>query len=172
MSDNEEKRLVKARLDREMSQHYHRRSYKKIVSRKALPRADMTIVGAQSSHGEEERLDEDVEDETYVPSPMALFHRKEKGLASSSGIRPTRDEVESEDESDNGDEGAGDEEEIFDVEEIIPQAYVHMGTTSIQQPQNSGWREKINYKRKTEVVRENLRLSAREATDYQFHTFF
>jgi hypothetical protein len=137
MSNNEEKRLIKARLDREMSQHYHRRSYKKTVSRKAQPRADMTIVGAQSSHGEEESSDEDVEDETCVPSPTTPSHGKEKGLATASASRPTRDEVESEDESDNGNEGAGvDEEDIFDVEEIIPQAYVHMGTPSYQQPQN------------------------------------
>jgi hypothetical protein len=121
----------KTRLDRGMSQHYHRRSYKEIVSRKELSRADMTIVGAQSSHGEE-ILDGNVEDETYVPSPRAPPHGKGKGLACASGSQSVRDEVESEDESKNGDEEANaDEEEIFDVEEIILQAYVHMGTPSL-----------------------------------------
>jgi hypothetical protein len=121
----------KRRLDRGMSQHYHHRSYKKIVSRKELSRADMTIVGAQSSHGEE-ISDGNVEDETYVPSPRAPPHGKGKGLACASGSQSVRDEVESEDESKNGgEEASADEEEIFDVEEIIPQAYVHMGTPSL-----------------------------------------
>jgi hypothetical protein len=177
MSNNEEERWVKARLDRDMNQHYHRISCKKTMSRKELSRAGMTIEGAQVSHGEEESSDEDVEDETHVSSPRALHHGEGNNLAGASGIRSTRDQLESEDESKHGDEAAHiDEEEIFDVEEIIPQAYVHMGTPSFQQRQNSRWRQKISYKGNTEVVREkrreNPKLHAREATDYRFHTSF
>jgi hypothetical protein len=166
MSDNEEKRRVKARLDHEMSQHYYRRSYKKTVSRKALPRADMTSEGAQSSHGEVESSDEDVEDEIYVPSPRAPSHGKGKELASGSGSGVT--EIQEEEE-----EG---EDESFDLEKINPPNSIHMGTPTFTQTQNPCWRANVNYKGRTEVVREkrteNPRLKQREATDYRFHTFF
>jgi hypothetical protein len=115
-----------------------------------------------------------VEDETYIPSSRAPTHRKGKGLASASGSRAAREEIEEEAAATNDDDE--EEEETFDVEEIIPQAYVHMGTPSFQQPQNPGWRQKISYKGKTEVVgekrKENPMFHAREATDYRFHTFF
>jgi hypothetical protein len=65
MSDNEEQRRVKARHD--MTQFYQRR---KIVSRRQLPRADMIIEDNPSPDREEESLeDDDVEDDTYMPSP-------------------------------------------------------------------------------------------------------
>jgi hypothetical protein len=88
-----------------------------------------------------------------------------------------RDEEEFERGDEHGDEaGHINEEDIFDVEEIIPQAYVHMGIPSFQQPQNHGWRQKVSYKGKAEAMREkrkeNPRLKQREATDYRFHTFF
>jgi hypothetical protein len=44
------------------------------------------------------------------------------------------------------------------------------------QPLNPDWRAKVSYKEKIELVREkrkeNLRLLAREATNYRVHTFF
>jgi hypothetical protein len=77
--------------------------------------------------------DNDVEDDTYMPSPWARPHGK--GLASASSSRATRDEEEIEDEEDggNGNDGAeGDDdeedEEVFDIEEINPTFYIHMGT--------------------------------------------
>jgi hypothetical protein len=113
--------------------------------------------------------DDDVEDETYLPSPRAPHHGKGKGLASASGSGATREEIE--------EEAEGDEEgEIFDVEEVNPPNYVHMGTPIFKRPLNLDWRAKASYKGKTKLVREkrkeNLRLHAREATDYRFHTFF
>ena len=177
MSDNEEERRVKARLDRPMKNFYKK---KLITRRKELPRGDLTIVDAPNPNTSSNSSDEDVEDETYIPSPRAPTHGKEKGLARASGSLAARDEIEEESEGD-ADNGGDEtthiyEEEIFDVEEIIPQAYVHMGTPSFQQPQNPGWRQKISYKGKREVVREKRKenpiLHARETTDYRFHTFF
>jgi hypothetical protein len=91
------------------------------MSRKELPRADMTIEGAQVSHGEEESSDEDVEDEAYVLSPRAPPHSKGKGLTSGSGSMSTTDQVEIQEESRHEDDATQiNEEETFDVEEIIP----------------------------------------------------
>jgi hypothetical protein len=46
----------------------------------------MTIEGESSAVREEASLeDDDVEDETYVPSPRAQPHGREKGIASGSG---------------------------------------------------------------------------------------
>jgi hypothetical protein len=65
MFDNEERR-VKARHD--VTQFYQRRPHKKMVTRRELPRADMTIEGVQSQAREKASSDDDdVEDETYVP---------------------------------------------------------------------------------------------------------
>jgi hypothetical protein len=177
MSDNEEERRVKARLYRDVSQYYQRRSYKKTVSRKDLMRANMTIESAHESTGEEESSDKGIEDETNTSSPRAPHHGKGKSIANASGSGAARDEEEFERGDEHGDEaGHINEEDIFDVEEIIPQAYVHMGIPSFQQPQNHGWRQKVSYKGKTEAMREkrkeNPRLKQREATDYRFHTFF
>jgi hypothetical protein len=75
MSGNEERR-VKAR--HEVTQYYKRR---KVVTRRELPRADMTIEGEpNAARGEESSEDDDVEDETYVPSPWAQPHAEERGL--------------------------------------------------------------------------------------------
>jgi hypothetical protein len=69
MSGNEERR-VKAR--HEVTQYYERR---KVVTRRELPRANMTIEGEPSAAREEASLVDDVvEDETYVPSPRAHPH--------------------------------------------------------------------------------------------------
>jgi hypothetical protein len=84
MSDHEDERRVKARYDLDSSGQHYRKTYKRTVSKKKLPRAGMTIEGAQNSSGQEESSDEDVEDETYVASPKAPHHSKGKGLASGS----------------------------------------------------------------------------------------
>jgi hypothetical protein len=66
MSYDEERR-IKARHD--VTQFYQRR---KIVSRRELPRADMTIEDNPSPAREEESSeDDDVEDDTYMTSPQA-----------------------------------------------------------------------------------------------------
>jgi hypothetical protein len=99
MSGNEERR-VKARYD--VTQYYERR---KLVSRRELTRAGMTIEGEPSAAREEEgSKDDDVEDETYVPSPRAHPHGRGKGLASASESGTARDEIEEEDGGDGDDE--------------------------------------------------------------------
>jgi hypothetical protein len=75
MSDDEERR-VKARHD--VTQFYQRR---KIVSRRELPRGDMSIEGDQSLAREEESSEDDnVEDDTYIPSPVLILMERENGL--------------------------------------------------------------------------------------------
>jgi hypothetical protein len=104
ISENEERR-VKARHD--VTQFYQRR---KLVSRRELPQADMTIEDNSSLAREEDSSeDDDVEDDTYMPSLRAPICGRGKGLASRSGSGS----------------GAA-EEEAFDVEEITPTSYVHM----------------------------------------------
>jgi hypothetical protein len=165
MSDREDERRVKARHDLDSSGQHYRGTYKRTMSKKKLPRAYLTIDGAQNSSCQEESSDEDIEDETYVPSPKAPHRSKGKGLASGSRSGTARNVEES-----------GDEEELFDVEEIVPRAYVHMGTPPFRQPQNPSWRENVNYMGKTKTVRDerraNPRLHTRDITDYRFHTFF
>jgi hypothetical protein len=120
--DNEGERQAKARHDRELNQIYQRKSFKRTMSTKDLPRADMKIECA---------------------SLLGHHHMtKERVLLVQVEVGAARDEI--------------DEEEIFDGEEIIPQAYVHMGTPTFQQPQNLGWRQKVSYKGKTEAVREKV----------------
>jgi hypothetical protein len=105
-----------------MTQFYQRRSFKKTVTRRELPRADMTIEGTYNSAGEEESSDDnDVEDDTYIPSPRASTHGRGKGLASGSDSEAAKIQ-----------EG---EDEIFDVEEINPPNYIHMGTPTFTNPQ-------------------------------------
>jgi hypothetical protein len=63
MSDNEERR-VKVRHD--MTQFYQR---KKDVLRREVPRGVMTISGDLNPNNSSSSLDDDIEDDTYVPSP-------------------------------------------------------------------------------------------------------
>jgi hypothetical protein len=84
---------------------------KKTMSRRELPRADMTIESAHDSVEEEDIPNEDVEGETYIPSPQA------------------RDEIE-------GESDGNEEEEVFDVEDILPPSYVGMGALVFRVPQN------------------------------------
>jgi hypothetical protein len=168
MLDDEERR-VKARHD--VTQFYQRR---KLMSRRKLPWADMIIEENPSPAREEEGSeDDDVEDDTYVPSPRAPVHGREKGLDSASGNGATRDEeIEEEAEEGNGDG----EEEVFDVEEIRPLSYVDMGPLMFRVPSNPTWRVKVSYKGKTGSMREKRKINARtlprDAYDYKFHSLF
>jgi hypothetical protein len=154
MLDNEERR-VKTRHDG--TQFYQR---KKDVSRREMPRGVMTISGDPNRDNSSSSSDDDIEDDTYVPSPRAQPHRK--GLASASGSGVGRDdEIEEEDEEGaDGDQGE-EEEEVFDVEEINPPNYVDMGPLILRAATNPSWRVKISYKGQTESVRENRRILAR-----------
>jgi hypothetical protein len=108
MSANEERR-VKARHD--VTQFYQR---KKDVSRKEMSRWVMTISGDPNLDNSSSNSDDDIENDTYVPSPRAHPHRKE--LASASGSRTGRDDkIEEEaEEGVDSDDGEG-KEEVFDV---------------------------------------------------------
>ena len=170
MSGSEDERHVKARFDHPVKT-FHKR--KLTSSRKELPRGDMSIDDVPNPNTSRNSSDEDVEDETYIPSPRAPTHGKGKGLASASGSRATREEIEEE----AADDDDGDmEEEAFDVEDILPPSYVDMGALVFRVPQNPGWRQKISYKGKTEAVREKRKIDARtlprDAYDYRFHTSF
>jgi hypothetical protein len=63
MSDNEERR-VKDRYD--VTQFYQRR---KVVLRKEMPRGDMTISDDPNPDNSSSSSDDDIEYDTYVPSP-------------------------------------------------------------------------------------------------------
>jgi hypothetical protein len=169
MSDNEERR-VKARHD--VTQFYQRR---KVVSRREMPRGDMTISDDPNSDNSSSSSDDDIEDDTYVPSPQARPHGK--GLASASGSGTARaDEIE--EEAKEGVDGADgeEEEEVFDVKEINPPNYANMGPLVFKTPTNPIWRVKVSYKGKTESMRENRMILAhtqpRDVYDYRFHSLF
>jgi hypothetical protein len=179
MSDHEEEKRVKARHD--VTQFYQRRGFKRNTRRQDLPRGDMTINGDPNPSANISSEDDDMKDDTYMPSARARPHGK--GLASASSSRVARDEEEIEEEEDgeNGNDRAeGDDdvedEEVFDVEKINPTSYVHMVTPVFRLSLNPDWREKISYKGKTDLVREkrkNMRLVEKEPDiDYRFHTTF
>jgi hypothetical protein len=121
MSDHEEERQVKAMHD--VTQYYQRRSFKRTMSRQQLPRRNMIVSGDPYPGNSNSSLDDDVEDDTYMPSPRDCPH--EKGLVSTSGNGAVRGE-EIEEECDGADEE--EEDETFVVDEINPSSYVHMGT--------------------------------------------
>jgi hypothetical protein len=173
MSGNEERR-VKARHD--VTQFYQR---KKDVSRKEMPRGVMIISGDPNPDNSSNSSDDDIEDNTYAPSPRARPHGK--GVASASGNGAGRDdkiEEEIEEEAEevaDGDEGE-EEKEVFDVEEINPPNYVDMRPLVLRAPTNLSWRVNISYKGKTESMRENRRILAhtqpRDVYDYKFYSLF
>jgi hypothetical protein len=170
MSDNEERR-VKARHD--VTQFYQR---KKDVSRKEMPRGVMTISGDPNLDNSSSNSDDDIEDDTYVPSPRARPHGK--GVASACGSGAGRNDEIEEEAEEGADDGGGEEEEeeVFDVKEINRPNYVDMGPLVLRAPTNPSWRVKVSYKGKTESVRENRRILARtqprDAYDYRFHSLF
>jgi hypothetical protein len=89
MPDNEEIR-VKARHD--VTQFYQ---IKKNVSRREMTRGVMTISDDPNPDNSFNSSDDDIEDDTYVPSPRAQPHGK--GLASASGSGAGRyDKIEEE----------------------------------------------------------------------------
>jgi hypothetical protein len=176
MSDHEEEMWVKARHD--VTQFYQWRGVKRTTSQQDLPRGDMTISGDPNPNANNSSEDDDVEDDTYMTSPWACPHGKGLMGASGNGCGAVRDEeIEEEVEEEGGggdDEG---EEETYVVDEINPSSYTHIGTPTFWLPLNLDWREKINYKGKTDFVREkkkeNPRLVEKElGIDYRFHTTF
>jgi hypothetical protein len=86
------------------------------VSRREMPRGVMIISGDPNPDNSTSSSYDDIEDDTYAPSPQA--HPYEKGLASASGSGAARDN-EIEEEAEEGVDGE-DEEEVFDVKEINP----------------------------------------------------
>jgi hypothetical protein len=139
MSDNEERR-VKARHD--VTQFYQR---KKDASRREMPRGVMSISGDTNPDNTSSSSDDDIEDDTYAPSPWARPHGK--GLASASGSGVGRDnEIEEEDEKGTDGDDGEEEEDVFDAEEINPPKYVDMRPLVLRTPTNSSWRVKVSYK--------------------------
>jgi hypothetical protein len=73
-------------------QYYQRRGVKRTSSRQDLPRGDMTISGDPSLDNSNSGSNDDIEDESYVPSPRSRLHGKGLAGASGSGSRAVRDE--------------------------------------------------------------------------------
>jgi hypothetical protein len=98
-------------------------------------------------------------------------------LHSASGSGASRDNEIAEEAEEEVDGTDGEEEEEFDVEEIKPLSYVEeIKPLGFKVPSNPTWRVKVNYKGKTEAVREKRRINARtlshDAYDYIFHSIF
>jgi hypothetical protein len=123
MSGHEERR-VKVRHD--ITQVYERRR---------LPRGGMSISGDLEPNSNSSS-DDDIEDDTYIPSPWACPYGK--GLAgpsgSGSGSGTTRNEEIEEELEEESDADEEEEEETFDVEEINPTSYIHMRTPTFRIP--------------------------------------
>jgi hypothetical protein len=142
----------------------------------------MTINGDPNPSANNSSEDDDVDDDTYMPSPWARPHGKGFTGASSNKVATDEEEIEEEEDGGYDNDGAEDDDdeedqEVFDVEEINPTSYIHMGTPIFWLPLNPDWREKISYNSKTDLVREkkkeNLRLVEKEpGIDYGFHTTF
>jgi hypothetical protein len=139
----------------------------------------MTISGDPNPSANNSLEDDDVKDDTYMPSLRAHRHRKGLASASGSGAGRNEDEIEEEEDGRNendgveGDDDDDEDEEVFDVEEINPTFYIHMWTPVFRLPLNPDWMEKISYKGKTNLVREkrkeNPRLVKKEPDiDYRF----
>jgi hypothetical protein len=95
------------------------------VSRKEMPRGDMAISGDPNPDNSSSSSDDDIEYDTYVPSPRA--HPLGKGFASASGSGAVRDHEIEEEAEEGADGNDGEEEEdVFDVKEINPPNYVDM----------------------------------------------
>jgi hypothetical protein len=74
MSNHEEERRVKARHT--VTQFYQWRGVKRTTSLQDLPRGDITISGDPNPSASSSSEDDDVEDDTYMPSPRACPHGK------------------------------------------------------------------------------------------------
>jgi hypothetical protein len=120
MSDHEERR-VKAR--HEVTQYYQRRGVKRTTSHQDLPRGDMTISDDPSPSNSNSGSDDEIEDESYVPSPRVWPHGKDAAGASDNGVvMDVEIEEDIEEEGGGGDDDEG-EEETFVVDEINPSSY-------------------------------------------------
>jgi hypothetical protein len=98
------------------------------------------------------------------------------GASDSGAAMDVEIEEETKEEGGGGDDDEG-EEETFVVDEINPSSYTHVGTPTFRLPLNPDWREEINYKGKTYLVREkrkeNPRLVEKKlGIDYIFQTTF
>jgi hypothetical protein len=98
-------------------------------------------------------------------------------LHNASGSGAARDNEIAEEAEEEVDGTDGEEEEEFDVEEIKPLSYVEeIKPLGFKVPSNPTWRVKVNYKGKTEAVREKRRINDRtlshDAYDYIFHSIF
>jgi hypothetical protein len=67
MSNHEEEMRVKVRHN--VTQFYKRSVVKRTTSRQDLTRCDMTISGDPNPSANSSSKDDDVEDDTYMPSP-------------------------------------------------------------------------------------------------------
>jgi hypothetical protein len=94
----------------------------------------MAISGDPSPGNSTSNSDDDIEDDTYVPSLRA--HPYEKGLSSVSGSGAARDDKIEEEAEEGADGEEGEEEELFDVEEINPPNYADMGPLVFRAPTN------------------------------------
>jgi hypothetical protein len=74
MSDHEEEMWVKARHD--VTQFYQRRWVKRTTSRQDFPSGDMTTSGDPNPSANKSSEDDDVEDDTYMPSPWVVLIEK------------------------------------------------------------------------------------------------
>jgi hypothetical protein len=135
---------------------------------------DMAISGDPSPSNSTSNSDDDIEDDTYVPSLRARPHGK--GLSSVSGSGAARDDKIEEEAEEGADGEEEEEEELFDVEEINSPNYVDMRPLVFRARTNPTWRVNVSYKGKTESVRKNRRILARtqprDAYDYRFHSLF
>jgi hypothetical protein len=108
----------------------------------------MLVIGDPCLDNSNNSSDDDVEDDTYIPSPRA--HPHGNGLASASGSGTSRDEEIGEEDDDADGEGE---------EEINPPNYVHMWTPIFRQPLNPDWKAKVRYKGKIELLREKRKAN-------------
>jgi hypothetical protein len=138
MLDNEERR-VKARHD--VTQFYQRRTYKRIMSQQDLLRGDMTISDVPIPNSPSDSSDDDVENDTYIPSPQAHPHEKGNGLASASGSRAAREEIEEEAEGYSGD--GGDEEEEIHAHLILQSLRSPIASKGEERPKIESFEERV-----------------------------
>jgi hypothetical protein len=92
----------------------------------------MIISGDPNPSANSSSEDDDVEDDTYMPSPRTRPHGKRLASASSSGAVRDEEEIEEKEDGGNGNDGA----EGDDDEEINPSSYIHMGTPVFRLPLN------------------------------------
>jgi hypothetical protein len=114
----------------------------------------------QTPNNSNSSSDDDVEDDTYMPSPWARPHGKGKRIVGASGSGAAGDEIEEESEGAAKNDGY-EEKEVFDVEEIHPLSYVDIGPLIFRVPSNPTWRVKVSYKGEIESVRKKRKINAR-----------